>query len=471
MKTFVCLCLLAGAVHAAPAPSPRDFAFAVPLSAEGDSAFFDVQIPAAAYAGVTRGDLGDMRVFNGDGALVPFAMVPRVAPAREARPKVTLPIFPLRVAAPVTDASALALSVQRSPSGAFTINLNTRDGKPADGDRLIGYIVDLAALNRQPLASLSLQWATLPRGMGMRVRVDASDDLVAWRTLVSDAPLIDLEADGRRLQRNTFDLPQAPARYLRLTWPADQPPLALIGVSGQLADRVVAAPLQWAEATAVAVAEHEGDYEFDLAGMYPVERIELVLPELNTVVPAVLSARNGAQDPWHVMASEVVYRLRQGDADVTSPAIVIAPTAARYWRVHVDPATGGLGTGLPKLRAGWLAQHVVFAARGSAPFMLAYGSTTVPPSALAVRTLVPGYGTADAPPIGAAVAQAALAVAGSAAQLTPAVDWKRWALWLSLLLGVAVLATMAWRLSRELQQAAPDAVPRDDGAPVAPDPR
>jgi hypothetical protein len=209
----------------------------------------------------------------------------------------------------------------------------------------------------------------------MRVRVDASDDLVAWRTLVSDAPLIDLEADGRRLQRNSFDLPQVPARYLRLTWPADQPPLALIGVSGQLADRVVAAPLQWAEATAVAVADHEGDYEFDLAGLYPVERIELVLPELNTVVPAVVSARNAVQDPWHVMASEVVYRLRQGDTDVSSPAIVIAPTAARYWRVHVDPATGGLGAGMPKLRAGWLPQHVVFAARGSAPFMLAYGST------------------------------------------------------------------------------------------------
>jgi hypothetical protein len=232
----------------------------------------------------------------------------------------------------------------------------------------------------------------------------------------------------------------------------------------------VAAPLQWAEATAVAVADHEGDYEFDLAGLYPVERIELVLPELNTVVPAVVSARNGMQDPWHVMASEVVYRLRQGDTDVSSPAIVIAPTAARYWRVHVDPATGGLGAGMPKLRAGWLPQHVVFAARGSAPFMLAYGSTTVLPSALAVRTLVPGYDTANAPAIGVAVAQPAQAVAGNAARLTPAVDWKRWVLWLTLVLGVAVLGTMAWRLSREMQQAQPEA-PRDDPAPAAPDPR
>ena len=37
------------------------------------------------YTGAVRSDLGDMRVFNGDGAVVPFAFVPRAAPAREKR--------------------------------------------------------------------------------------------------------------------------------------------------------------------------------------------------------------------------------------------------------------------------------------------------------------------------------------------------------------------------------------------------
>lgn len=448
------LLLLAGLSHAAAALLPHDFAFGVPLTTEGDSAFFDFEIPAAVYAGATRTDLGDIRVFNGDGALVPFALVPRAAPTHESRPAVALPMFPLRVGTADTDANALALSVQRSPSGAVNIYLTARDGTPATGDRLIGYIVDMTAIN-ESLAAISLQWTALPRNIGTRIRVDDSTDLGTWRTLVADAPLIDLEYDGRRLRRNRVDLPAQRARYLRLTWPADQGSLQLSGVTGEFAERVAAPPLQWAQASAVAVPDHEGDYDFDLMAAYPVDRIALLLPEQNTVVPAQILVRNAAQDTWRPVASDVIYRLRQGDSEVTSAPIVVATAPARYWRLHVDPATGGLGAGLPQLRAGWLPQHAIFAARGSGPFMLAYGSAIALPAALPVRTLVPGYEMASAPPIGPAVAQSADAAAlGDASRLKAPIDYKRWLLWATLLFGVGVLGTMAWRLSRELKLSA-----------------
>jgi hypothetical protein len=466
MKAFASLfLLLAGLTHVVAAPSPRDFAFGVPLATEGDSAFFEFEIPAAVYAGATRGDLGDMRVFNGDGALVPFALVPRATPAREARPAVALPMFPLRVAPAAADANALALSAQRSPAGAMTINLTARDGTPMSGDLLIGYIVDMTGIN-EPLAAISLQWSTLPRGIGTRIRVDESSDLGTWHTLVADAPLIDLEYDGRRLRRNRIELPAQGARYLRLTWPGDQAALQLSGVTGEFAERVVATPPQWALARAVAVADHDGDYDFDMMAAYPVERIALLLPEQNTVVPAQILARAGAQDPWRPVASDVVYRLRQGEGEVTSPPIIVTATPARYWRLHVEPATGGLGAGLPQLRVGWLPQHAIFAARGSGPFMLAYGSATALPAALPVRTLVPGYETATAPSIVAAVAQSAGALSvGDASRLKPPVDYKRWLLWVTLVLGVGVLGVMAWRLSRELKTSADAArVPSEESA-------
>jgi hypothetical protein len=445
------LLLLAGLAHAIAAPSPRDFAFAVPLATEGDSAFFEFEVPAVAYGGATRSDLGDMRVFNGDGAMVPFARVPHAAPAHEAPQAVSLPMFPLRVTAADTDNNALVLSVRRSPTGATSVDVTTRDGTPASGDRLVGYIVDTDGMNLS-LAAISLQWAVLPRSVGTRIRVDDSEDLVAWHTLVADAPLIDLEYDGRRLRRNRIDLPAQRARYLRLTWTADQPALQLSGVTGEFPERVVAKPLQWAPAVGVAVPEHEGDYEFDLKASYPVDLIALSLPEQNSVVPAQILARNSLKDPWRPVASDVIYRLRQGNGEVASPPIVVVAPPARYWRLHVEPATGGLGVGLPQLRAGWEPQRVIFAARGSGPFILAYGSSTALPAALPVRTLVPGYETATAPPIGIAVAQGAEVVTiGDASVLKPAIDYKRWLLWSTLALGVGALGTMAWRLSRELK--------------------
>ena len=72
-----------------------------------------------------------------------------------------------------------------------------------------------------------------------------------------------------------------------------------------------------------------------------IERIAIGLPEQNTVVPAQLSARASPQEPWQVIASNVLCRLRQGDGEVNSPPVMVNGIALRYWRLHVDPNAGG----------------------------------------------------------------------------------------------------------------------------------
>jgi hypothetical protein len=454
--------LLLVMAQAAVAQVPRDFAYGIALSTEGDSAFYQVELPTAVYTAAVRGDLGDLRVFNGDGAVVPFAFVPRSAPAREKRAPIYLPQFPMRVEQQATDLNGLALTLNRTAAGATTLSLTTRDGVPVAGDRLVGYILDASALN-EPLAALVLNWDTLPRGVGMRFRVEASDDLATWQTVVSDAPLIDLEYEGRHLRRDRIELPATRAKYLRVTWAAGQPPLNLAGVVGEFPSRLVDPPMQWADVEGVAVPEHEGDYDFDLKGMFPVGRIAITLPEQNTVVPAQLFARATPQEPWRTMASDVLFRLRQGESEVNSPPLTVNGVALRYWRLHVDTRSGGLGAGLPRLRAGWVPQQIVFAARGSGPFVLAYGNAAVVSSALPIRTLVPGYDTPAASTIVVAALQSAHVEAlGGAERLTKPVDVKRWLLWSTLVLGVLVLGWMAWRLSKQLDASAPaaDTTPR-----------
>jgi Protein of unknown function (DUF3999) len=448
MKRLALLLLVLA--HAAAAQAPRDFAYGIALSTEGDSAFYQVELPAAVYAGTVRDDLGDVRVFNADGALVPFAYVPRSAAVREKIVPFDLPLFPLRVEQPETDLSGLALTLNRSAGGATTLRLTTRDGAPVAGDRLIGYVLDTSALS-EPLVALVANWTMLPRGVGMRFRVEASDDLANWRMVVSDAPLIDLEYEGRHLRRDRIEMPATKAKYLRLSWATSQPPLNLAAVSGEYAARNVDPPVQWTEVGGMAVPEHEGDYDFDLKGTFPIDRIAIALPERNTVVPAQLSARASPQDPWRVIASNVLYRLRQGDTEVNSPPITVNGVALRYWRLHVDPNAGGLGAGLPRLRAGWLPQQIVFAARGGSPFVLAYGSSTALSNALPIQTMVPGYNTPAAPAIGVATPQSTSVEAlGGAERLTRPIDAKRWLLWSTLVLGVLVLGWMAWRLSHQM---------------------
>jgi hypothetical protein len=435
------------------AEKPRDFAFGIPLTIEADSAFYRAALPAAFYAGSARADQGDLRVFNGDDAVVPYARLDAPAATRERKTATVLPMFPLRVEEQGGDLSGLSLTINRS-AGNTSVNLTTREGQPVPALRLAGYLVDATAV-QEPISAIVLAWNLKSGGMNTRIRVETSDDLNQWRTLVGDAPLLDLEYEGRHLLRDRVEFRQAPAKYLRISWPG-QPPPQFYEVRAEFGDRVLETPRQWTEALGAAVIDNENEYQFDLGGALPVDRIAVELPELNSVVPAQLLARTAPEETWRPVTSLVTYRLRQDAGEVSAPPLAVATARYRYWLLRVDPKSGGLGRGQPRMRAGWVPQEIVFAARGTGPFLIAYGNVAAASSALPVTTLVPGYAS-GAEPLGAiAVAHTGVAAPlGHIEQAKPPREYRRATLWAVLILGVVVLAWMAWQLSRQLNASSP----------------
>ncbi len=159
--TIVLLLMLSGAAPlivapAAAAEKPKDFAFGIPLTVDSDNAFYRTSLPAAFYTGSGRPDQGDLRVFNGDGAAVPYARLPSPDAVREKKPPATLAFFPLRVDDQVADLSGLSLTINRS-AGKTSVNLTTREGQPVPEQRLAGYLVDVADV-REPLSGIVLSW-------------------------------------------------------------------------------------------------------------------------------------------------------------------------------------------------------------------------------------------------------------------------------------------------------------------------
>ena len=443
---------LAGA--AGVAEKPKDFAFGIPLTVDAESAFYRAALPATFYAGSGRADQGDLRVFNGDGAAVPYARLDSPVAAREKKPTTMLAFFPLRVDEQGGDLSGLSLTINRT-AGNTSVNLTTKEGQPVPAQRLAGYLVDATDV-REPMSAIVLAWTPKAGGMNTRVRVETSDDLNLWRTLVGDAPLLDLEYEGRHLVRDHVELRQAPAKYLRISWPSAQAPLQLDAVRAEFSDRVVETARQWVEAPGAAVVDKENEYQFDLGGAPPVDRIAIDLPEINSVVPAQLLARAAPDEPWRPYTSLVTYRLRQDGGEVSAPPLSVGPAAYRYWMLRVDPKSGGLGRGQPRMRAGWIPQEIVFAARGTGPFLIAYGNAAAASSALPVVTLVPGYGNGPEARGAIAVAQTGVATPlGSLDQAKPPRQYRRAILWAVLVLGVVVLGWMAWQLSRQLNAGPP----------------
>jgi len=436
------------AASSGAAEKPKDFAFGIPLTVEADSAFYRAALPEAFYAGSARADQGDLRVFNGDGAVVPYARLDSPAATREKKSTAVLPIFPLLVDEQGGDLSGLSLTINQS-AGKTSVSLTTKEGQPVPAQRLAGYLVDATAVH-EPISAIKLAWQLKSGGMNTRIRVETSDDLNQWRTLVGDAPLLDLEYEGRHLLRDRVEFRQAPGKYLRISWPGQSPP-QFHGVLAEFGDRVVETPRQWTEAPGSAVVDNENEYQFDLGGALPVDRVAIDLPELNSVVPAQLLARTAPAEPWRPVSSLVTYRLRQDTGEVSAPPLAVAPVGYRYWLLRVDPKSGGLGRGQPRMRAGWIPQEIVFAARGTAPFLIAYGNVSAASSALPVSTLVPGYTLAGQPLGAIAVAHIGVAAPlGHLEQAIPPREYRRATLWGVLILGVVVLAWMAWQLARQL---------------------
>jgi hypothetical protein len=73
-------------------PKPADFAGEITLDGEGGR-LLKIELPEAVFRGLRRSDLGDIRVFDADGAAVPFLTRP-VPGALETPPPREIPFFP-----------------------------------------------------------------------------------------------------------------------------------------------------------------------------------------------------------------------------------------------------------------------------------------------------------------------------------------------------------------------------------------
>lgn len=448
------LALLIAPVLSVAAEQPQDFAFGLPVEVDGREALYEVEIPASVYQGTTRADLGDLRVFNADGEAVPFAFEPRPPQRAQTPQPVAVQYFPLYGEQPA-DLEGLRLKVEKSGTGTV-VSVKSEGGQPAAKRRLLAYLVDVSAL-RQPYEALELDWRQDSASYATNLRVEASDDLKTWTTVVPQAPLVRIDHDGQRLEQRTVEFQPRTAKYLRLSWPAsartDGPAraeaLELTRVTVRTGDIALEPERTWREALPEA-GEKPGEYLYDLGGQFPVERVRFALPQQNTIARVEVLSRADPRRDWQLATSSVIYRLAQQGHQVSSPDLVVATNTNRYWLLRVDQKGGGLGSGLPRLSAGWVPQKLVFTARGERPFQIAYGSSRVQAAAYPIETVVPGWRSDRQPKLAHAGLLPERLLGGAAALHRP-FNYRVFGLWGALVLGVLLLAWMAWRLSKQMQ--------------------
>jgi hypothetical protein len=430
----------------------KDFAYVAQIQLTAEGALHQARITPEVYWAGARRDLGDLRVFNAAGELVPHAFVRDAGPKDEERAAVELKFFPLH-GNEVGRIDNINLRVTRSTDGSLStvVSSSPEANKP---DTLLGYLIDASKLER-PLANLRFTWVPDVRGTNTRVDIQSSDDLVSWHLVVPQRPLLQLRHGDGVIERDTVEFHARRAKYFRVSWYDNAPPIQLQRVSAGLAQTVREPDRDWALFKGRQGVE-DGEFVFELSAGAPMDRLRIQVPQANTIAPVSLWVREREGDKWRLAGRTVAYRLGGYPNEILNTPIVVRD-AARYWMLKTDPRAGGFGAGDPILHAGWVPHRIVFNARGSGPFVLAVGNSQMSSAALPMETLVPGYGTPQAYSVLLASVQElkrnpSSTVEGRAGDRfgREPERFKRMVLWAALIVAVLTIAFMAWRLWRQL---------------------
>lgn len=439
---------LAGAITCQAAELGReDFAYSVSLSTEPDVAVHRLMLPLDVYRHSVRADLADIRVLNANGGLVPYALRPPPAASQRQQAPARLPLFPLYGDA-TRATQALRLSIRTEDAD---IQLQGGAGASAEAP-VSGFLLDARSLDT-PIAGLALEWPENVAGFSAHLLVEASNDLADWRTIVAAAPIVDLRYGDDRLMQRRLEFPATQARFWRLRWTSLPGPTVLSGALAERTTSTVEGTRLELVSDATVPEDRPGEYEFDLAVQAPVDRINLRLPELNTVAAIELLSRAGSSE-WQRVWSGTFYRLQATSGEITNPFIVVPIRTNRQWLARVRQEGGGLGAGTPRLVVRWLPHEVLFVARGAAPFELVYGSSVAGTAATELDELLPRVESGGTLPIAEARAAAPREAGGPGKlePIAPPLPWRTIVLWAVLIVAVGMLGGMAWRLSRQLQE-------------------
>lgn len=367
------LLLAAGAVAAAP--RTEDYAQGIRIDAYSGRPLVETLLPDTVYQTITRADLGDVRIFNADGVPVPHAFCASPVTSGPAITRESLPVFELQ-AAPQANNDGTRVEVATAGGTQVTVREGqTEDQTTASTDagatQTWAHVIDARSITDE-LRAIEFDWQSPDGASQANVRIEASDDLDQWQTVVSASTLLRVGREGQQLQRKSISLPQRQYHYLRVARTDRGPPLRIAGV---VAERVAASPViepVWFTANPLVSAD-ANVLLFDAARLAPVTYARLVLSQDNSSVRISIQSRSDGKANWRDRWSGEMYSVVTNGERRVSPPAEINADQDRYWRVRYAKQGQAL-TPAPALELGYRPARLRFLAQGTGPFTLAFGS-------------------------------------------------------------------------------------------------
>jgi hypothetical protein len=439
-------CLLAASVGAAP-PNKDDYSSGMAVRANYAQPMIETLLPDDVYRVVTRADLGDLRVFNANGTPVPHAFCAAPSSTTPEVSEQSLPVFVLRGRDQIyTDNSRVAVET------ASGTRVNVEESAAAAPEVVSGLIHIIDASDTQPLRAIRFDWRS-PDGVSeVKVRIEASDDLDQWQTVVPASTLLLAQQGGQELRRERIELPSREYKYLRVQRVDNGPPLTLNSVTAEQVAAAEEIEPMWFNATHMVSKEADALY-FDAQHVAPVTYARVRLAQENSTVSVSLQSRPDEKSQWRTRWTGESYVIVSDTVRRESPPGQFQATSDRYWRLQIlkDPQVYQDST----LELGYRPAKLRFLAQGPGPFTVAFGSRRAEPAQPAVCDgLLANMSAADRERmIEQGYAEPIVSLGGDAAlkPLPNKTPTKVVVLWAVLVVGVALLVAMALSLLKRVR--------------------
>ncbi|MDI1360723.1 DUF3999 domain-containing protein [Methylotenera sp.] len=436
--------------------TPSAMAANFKLDANGNEPFYQTNISKEVYQYTHSSTLQDLTIQNASGEQVPYALMPyedlhpQTTTHQDSKPLI---IYPIKESA-LGNPNELRIHLQKG-AGNTSLDIVSSDGEAAASKKTNAiYLLD-AGKKHAPLETISVDWQGVD-GKLLTLEVLISNDLQSWSHAGNAVLLKTVNANNSLLQ-NTISLDSpTEARYLQIR--ATDPSSSSFNLTKANAEysKVQSIAPQLVLQTIQFIERSEDtknglvNIDFESSGHFPASYLHVKLPQNNTITNATIQVRNNTNEPWEYLTSASVYRLMQQGKTFTSPDVVLSPTAARYWRLQFNQASGGIGAENPSLSLGWLPSTVVWNARGQAPFTLHVGEKPSIVNNVSIASLIPEYKIEKIQTLANAGLTLEVSTNNTTTEQantwTAPIDYKRWLLWGGLFLGVLLLAGMAFSL-------------------------
>lgn len=430
--------------------SQQDFAYSVPIELPHEAALYRFTLPLVVYQNIVTQDYRDLRIFNADAEIVPHSLRSTQVPNNPQSPRISVPFYPYKTHKPGV-AAATSLQVIINDLGAIV--QSNRDADRVDQDRISAYLLDLAAL-QQPLTKLAFEWESVREDIVAKIKVEGSNDLTSWHTLVAQASLVSLQFAGRILKQQEVAVSGAGYKYLQVSWPVELAGVRLAQVYAHLAAPQQAIEPSWILLSGTADPQQGKVFYYKNDARVPVTQLEVELAQNNSLVDVKVASRDHEDKAWRARTQGIFYRLQVEDTKLNSTPVQISVLNDRFWRLTATSELAGLGPHVPVLKVGYIPHELVFLARGRPPFTLAFGSHAPLGQQSEVQVLLKhlneGSKTAM---LGVAQLGELQTLQGESALQAPPMPfpWQQAILWGVLLFGVLLLGALAWHLAQQMR--------------------